>query len=222
MALPAPLQVIGRALRDWWDDWINMTVITLLWWLCWLTIVLGPPATLGIYHVTNLLAHGDSQGPAGFIDGIKRYFWRGWAWFLLNVVAVVLIIVNFFFYRQFEATWATVARAFFLVLGLLWALTQFYALPYLIEQEEKSLRLALRNGLFTALAAPGYTLVVAGFTAAVGALGIVLVVPLFLGGVCLVASLGNRAMLERVEVFQVREREAGHLDDDADLPGDSL
>jgi hypothetical protein len=77
-----------------------------------------------------------------------------------------------------------------------------------MEQERKHLGMALRNGLFTALAAPGYTTVVAGVAALIAALSVAVVAPLFLGGPCLIAALGNRAVRERVETYRVRERES--------------
>ena len=67
--LPAPLQVILQSLRDWWDEWFNMLVVGLAWLLCLLTVLLGPPATLGLYHVTHALAHGESLGLSGLFAG---------------------------------------------------------------------------------------------------------------------------------------------------------
>jgi uncharacterized membrane protein YesL len=205
--LPVPLQVAGQALRDWWDDWINMVVINLVWLLCWLTVVLGPPATFGIYYVTNRLAHGESLGPRGLFEGGKRYFSHSWLWMLLNLAVGLLVTVNMMFYQQFASVWAQFLQAFHLFLGLTWLVVQFYALPYLMEQERKHLGIALRNGLFTALASPGYTLVVAVLAALVVVLSLVVIVPLFLGGPCLIAALGNRAVRERLETYRVRERE---------------
>jgi uncharacterized membrane protein YesL len=209
---PVPLQVIGQALRDWWDDWFNMALISLVWLLCWVTVVLGPPATFGVYYVTNQLARGRSLGLRGLLDGGRRYFLKSWLWMLLNLVVAVVVMTNIWFYGQFDADWAVIVRLFFSFLSLAWLIVQFYALPYLMEQEEESLRLALRNGLFTFLAAPGYAAVVAGLVALVAALSVILVAPLFLGSPCLIAALGNRAVRERVETFRVRERETNTSD----------
>lgn len=203
---PVPLQVIGQALRDWWDDWVNMAVINSIWLLCWVTIVLGPPATFGLYYVTNQLAHGRSLGPRGLLEGGRRYFLKSWLWMLLNLVAAAVLAANIWFYGQFDADWAGIVRVFALFLSLAWLVVQFYALPYLMEQEEKSLKLALRNGLFTFLAAPGYTAVVAGLAALLVFLSVWLVAPLLLGTPCLIAALGNRAVRERLETYGVRER----------------
>ncbi len=207
--LPIPVQVIFRALNDWWADWVHMVVINLAWALCWLTLILGPPATLGMYHVTNELARGRSLGLAGLLEGGRRYFWKSWQWALLNLLAAAIAAANVRFYAQFDAAWTEILRALLWFLGLGWLLVQFYALPYLIEQETKSLWVAQRNGLFTALAAPGYTVLIAGVGALVAVLSVGSVAMLFLGGPCLVAVLGNHAVRERLETYRVREREAG-------------
>jgi uncharacterized membrane protein YesL len=212
--LPVPLQVIGQALRDWWDDWVNMALISLAWLLCWATVVLGPPATFGLYYVTNRLAHGRSLGLRGFIEGGKQYFAKSWLWMLLNLVVAVVLVVNIWFYGQLDADWAAIVQIFPLFLGLAWLVVQFYALPYLMEQKEKSLKLALRNGLLTFLAAPGYTAVVAGVAALLAILSVWLVAPLFLGSPCLIAALGNRAVRERLETYGVQEREAARKESD--------
>jgi uncharacterized membrane protein YesL len=215
---PVPLQVVGDALRAWWDDWVNMAVISLLWGLCWLTIVLGPPATLGIYYATNELAHGKSFGPRSMLEGGRRYFVQSWLWLLLNLAVAAVIGVNYFFYAGLKTAWSNYLQVFFLLLGLAWLVIQFYALPYLMEQEQKQLKIALRNGLFTALAAPGYTLVVAGAAVLVAVVSVFSVALLFLGGPCLIATLGNHAVLERLETYSVREREASPVNKEKESP----
>jgi uncharacterized membrane protein YesL len=202
---PIPLQVVGRALRSWWDDWVNMAVVNMLWWLAWLTIVLGPPATFGVYYVANQLAHSQSVGLGGLLTGGRRYFAMSWRWFLLNVVVTAVIGANLLFYRSFDAVWADLMRAFFWLLAAAWLIVQFYALPYAIEQEEKRVRVALRNGLFTALAAPGYTAVIIIVALLILVISAGLFALLFIGGLCLIAVLGNHAVLERLETFGVRE-----------------
>jgi uncharacterized membrane protein YesL len=207
--LPAPLQVIAQALVDWWDAWISMVIVNLAWILCWLTIVLGPPATFGLYHVTNRLAHGENLGLGGLIEGGRRYFVQSWLWMLLNLSVAIVIAVDLVFYTQIEAAWVGFLQGTFVILSLFWLMVQFYAPPYLMEQDNKSLKLTLRNGAFTVLAAPGYTIVVAGVAALLIVFSLFLVFPLFMGIPCLIAVIGNRAVMERMETYGVREREEG-------------
>jgi len=202
----ASLTVIVQSFQEWWDDWVNLTIQNLVCLLCWLTIILGPPATFGLYSVTNRLAHGESIGLGGLVDGGRRYFLLSWLWMLINLLVAIIISYNYFFYTSFGTLWADFLQAFFIILGVIWLVIQFYALPYLMEQEKKHLGIALRNGLYTTLAAPGYTLVVAGVGALVATLSIVLIFPVFLGVPCLIILIGNRAVIERLATYQVRER----------------
>lgn len=98
--IPVSLRVVAQAFSDWWDDWVNMVVINLVWALCWLTIVLGPPATFGLYHVTNGLVEGQAVELRGMLEGIRRYFLHSWTWMLLNLVAAVVVWLNIGFYLQ--------------------------------------------------------------------------------------------------------------------------
>ena len=207
-AKSASLDVIFQSVRDWWDEWVFLTILNLIGLLCWMTIILGPPATFGLYYFNNHLAHGDNVGFKGFLEGGRRYFFHSWLWTLINLVVAIIIIANIWFYTAFESTWANLLQAFFITLGVLWLVIQFYTVPYLMEQERKNLLIALRNGLFTTLASPGYTLVVFGVAALVVLISVVLVFPIFLGGLCLVFLLGNRAVIERMKTFQVNERES--------------
>ncbi|UCG25674.1 MAG: DUF624 domain-containing protein [Chloroflexota bacterium] len=206
-SLPTPLQVIALALIDWWDDWINMLIINLLWWLCWLTIILGPPATFGLYYVTNQLAYGKSVGVKGFISGTRQSFLKSWQWMLVNLAVAVIITVNIFFYQEQSANWAQILRILFIILAVFWIVIQSYTVPYLMEQEDKSIRIAYRNALFTILAAPGFTLVITVVAGVIVVLSVRLIAPLFLGIPCLLACIGNRAIAERIETYGLRPRE---------------
>jgi hypothetical protein len=205
---PAHIEVIVDACRNWWDAWVELVLINLIWVFSWFTVILGPPATFGMYHVTNRLAHGEALGVPGLVEGARRYFLQSWRWFVLNLVVLGLAGTNIWFYGRFAGIGARFLQFLFAFLGLSWLLVQFYALPYLIEQNEKRLRLAFRNALFTALGGPGFTTMVAGTAFFVAVLSLGMVVPLLLGGPCLVASLGSHAVLERIETFEVRERDA--------------
>lgn len=205
--LPAPFNVIAQSFADWWDELFGMAAVSVAWLLCWLTIILGPPATFGLYYYSNGLAHGKNPGFSGFVEGGRRFFLKSWLWMLLNLAALVLLSVNLVFYGQFDALWSFLLWGLMLVATIIWLGTQFYALPYLMEQEKRQLRLALRNGLLTMLAAPGYSLIVVGVAAVLMALGLLLVFPVILGVPALISTLGTRAMLERMEAFGVRERD---------------
>ena len=206
---PATIRVITRAARDWWDDWVNMVLLGIVWLLCWITILLGPPATIGIYYVTSRMARGESLGLKGMLEGGRRYFLQSWLLMIINLIVLIILVANSVFYSAIEGTWAELLMALFIILIVFWLIIQFYAIPYLIEQDRKNVIIALRNGLYTILAAPGYTLVVASTAALVATLSILLVVPIVLGGPSLIAALAGYAVIDRIETYGVRESEDG-------------
>lgn len=204
---PASLRVVGRAFVTWWDDWIGLVFVNLLWAGMCLTVVLAPPATFGLYAVTHELRQGRSRGVAGLLEGTRRYFLPSWGWALLNAAALLVLFVSYVFYSQIGAAWSAALSGITLVVAAMWLIVQFYALPFYMEQEQQKLTLALRNALFTALAAPGYTLVLTLVVVVLVVASILLVGPLFLGGPCLLALLGHCAVNERLITYGKRPPE---------------
>ncbi|MBI5671444.1 MAG: DUF624 domain-containing protein [Chloroflexi bacterium] len=202
--LSASVYVIRRALADWWYDWVSLALINVVWALAVLTLVLAPPATLAAFYATNQLAQGRSVSVSDFVSGFRQYFLLSYAWAAVNVMAAVLVWSGIRFYGQFGADWSLLLLLLVVAIGLGWLVVQFYALPYLMEQEQRNVLVALRNGLFTGLASPLYTLVLAIFSGAIIALSLALVALIFLGGPCLIALLANHAVRERLVTFGIR------------------
>ena len=204
---PMPVQVIVDGIRDWYDDLINLFVVNIILLLCWVTIILGPPATFGVYYITKHLAYGNSLGIKAIIDGMKLNFGKSWLYMIINFVVIFILSINLYFYAQFEAIWASSLLVLFIVLMAWWLMVQFYTIPFFMEQEEKSLKTAWRNAMFTTLAAPGYTLIVVGFAGLIAIISFFLVIPMLLGAFCLIACLGSRSVAERLVTFEVRQRD---------------
>jgi hypothetical protein len=181
--LPASLQTIWRAAVTWWDGWLDFVMIVFVWTFAQLTIFLGPPATFGLYYVTHSMVNsGEALGVKGAIRGARTYFWKGLLWGSLNWLALILCIVNVDFYSKINSIWGFVGMVIALLLTILWLVTQFYAVPYFMEQTDKNIFLALRNGLLTALASPGYTIILM----------------IFLGFPALIAVMGTHAVNDRL------------------------
>jgi len=207
---PASVEVLWDSLRDWYDDIIGLLLANLLFLACWMTIVLGPPATFGLYAIANELAHGRSEGVRTMLKAMRRFFWKSWLWFVIHMLVVVALAVNIVFYWQRGAVWSVAVGAFFILLLLLWMMIQFFALAYMMEQEKKSLKTALRNSLYTIFAAPGYVIIAAGVPLLLLAIAAFFVFPLFAALPALAMIVANRAVIERLETYGVRERDALH------------
>jgi uncharacterized membrane protein YesL len=90
-----------------------------------------------------------------------------------------------------------------------WLATQFYVWPFVIEQEKRCLRLALKNALFLTLASPVYTFVMLGMTALVLVIGLATVLPIAVFVTGFVSLLSSRAVVERLTTYGKLPRVAG-------------
>lgn len=196
--MQAALAVIWETLRDWWDSMVGLATFNLLWLGVSLTVILCPPATAGLYAVTNSLAHGKGQRLDDFVAAARRYAWVSWRWALLNLALGALLVVNFAFYGSLEGTAAFLIQAALVSVSGVWLVMQFYVWPFLIEQEQKHLRTALRNALFLALANPLYTLILLVVSGLAIVFSLVAILPLGFFTTSFLALLGNRAVVERL------------------------
>ena len=201
------MKVIGKAAVDWWDGWLDLVITVLLWTVAQATIVLGPPATFGLYHVAHALINGESIGWRGLIEGGKRYFGVSWLWAALNWLALILIYVNTTFYGSIDSIWAFYAQIVMVMLFFIWVIIQFFTLPYMIEMERKNLFRAYRNAFFTGMAAPVFSFLLILLSLIILVLCFFFVIPVFFGLPALVALIGVRALYDRLEAYGLRERE---------------
>jgi uncharacterized membrane protein YesL len=201
--LNASLSVILDALNQWWYSWLMLMLLNTLLVLCWISIIFGPPATFGFYYAIRSLIDSHSTNWREFLEGTKRYFLKAWLWAFVNIAVFFLLRISLEFYSQFSGT-----QAFFIVsllLGAVWLSVQFYALPYMMEQEQKNLLLAFRNSLFTLLASPIFSLLLLIFLAAVLWLSTNFPILLIIGSPSLIAVLGIKAVKERLTSYKKDE-----------------
>jgi uncharacterized membrane protein YesL len=205
--LPASLRIIGRSFVDWWDGWLDMVVVMLVWIAAQVTVIFGPPATFGLYYVAFRMINGEALGFRGLITGARIYFWKAWIWGIINIVVFFTLWINIYFYGSISSSWGVYVQVVIILLGVLWYCTQFYTLPYFMEQELKSVPVSLKNGLFTTLASPFYTLMIMIIVLIIIGVSTAFVIPLFLGLPGVIPILGIRAMYDRLEAFGLRKRE---------------
>ncbi|HEX3053908.1 MAG TPA: DUF624 domain-containing protein [Aggregatilineaceae bacterium] len=195
------LKTFAITARDWWDNMLGIAITNLLWLGLSLTIVGLGPATAGIHGVANSITHGKGQHFEDFVSSTRRYLWISQRWVILNILVGITIYVNLVFYGSGEGLLALGLRTFVVSLTVLWLATQFYVWPFLMEQEDKRLRVAFRNAAFLALASPVYTITMLVLATVVILLSLVTVLPLGVFTVVFLGILGNRAVIERLRVF---------------------
>jgi hypothetical protein len=206
---PAPLGVIGKSVVAWWDAWLDFELITIVWFFAQFTVILGPPATFGVYHVIHVMAHeGEATGLRGMFDGARMYFGKALVWGVVNWAALILAYVNIVFYSQMATTLGLIARWIVILMTITYLVTQFYAVAFFMQMkdENKNVFLALKNGLYLALGQPVFTFVLVIF-ASILVLSFSLVIPIFLGVPALIAVLGTYGMRDRLTTFGLLRKE---------------
>jgi uncharacterized membrane protein YesL len=205
MAIAEPFRMIWDTLKAWWEGWTGLWLLGLVWVLCWMTLVLGPPATFGFFYSARwLIAEGDINWKHFYRMTIK-HFLASWLWFLAYLLVLFLVYSNYVFYDSLANAAGSFLRVLALVVGFLWTAVQFYALPYYVLLEKKSLWIAWKNGLFTILASPIFSLVL-WVVLAVLLFFHLTIFPIFLAGPGLVVLLASMAVENRIQKFGIRER----------------
>lgn len=195
--------VCRQSLRDFWEEMYILVLSNVIWLGLCLLVIPGPPATAGLYYLTNRVAHGRSVGLRTFFEGLRRYFIKGWLWAMANAFFLAVMGANFSFYGRFQGFWVQFVQGLFLGAAVLWLTLQLYTFPLLLEQEDQRLRVALRNALSMALKNPGFTLVLVILVASIVVLSLVLVLPIGLLAISFIALLSNHAVLDRLEAYRV-------------------
>jgi len=208
---------------DWWDSWIHWTGAGLVWFLCWLTLLLGPPATFSLVSAAYRMAvRGGSSHWRELAADARRYFGVSWLWMVLNLIVLALAPLNLNFYARLPSPWNGLIQGLLLLLTGLWFVVQLFTVPFLMEQEHKHLGIAMRNALYTVLAAPGFSIVLSIVALIIAALSVALVAPLLLGGPGFLALLACHAVNERLETYGIRHQtvQGGAGDGASSAPGE--
>jgi uncharacterized membrane protein YesL len=180
-----------------------------------LTIVLGPPALAAMHFVCHRVSEGNAIKLETYFEAIKRCFGVGWRTCAPVTVLVVLMLYNLNFYAGFDATWSAFVQGLWLAGLVFVAAIQFYLLPFWMTQEDKRVRVALRNSALVAAANPLYTLTLLIASVAFTLLFLA-VTPLFvLFGLTVWTMFGNAAVADRVA--NARDR-AGKAETHAQRP----
>lgn len=194
MPIKAAFPVILDSIKIWWKDWSNQVLVALVAILLSLTVVLYPMALFGIYNQALDLSHGIRTGIMGFWQGFLGYWRKSLPWGLLNLLVLVLLGFNGWFYRNVEHPIALVLTVLMVLLILFWLIWQFYSVSCFFLQEEKKLKIAWKNGLAIILLQPGYAIVIAIVMLVLVGLSITTFIPLFLGSIPLISIMGLKAV----------------------------
>ncbi len=193
--------ILGRAFRDVWQELWTILIIQLLFLLGQLLIIFGPPVTVALFYYGNRIAHDELATERDFLSAVRQYWKPAWRWGGLNLLAIGLLAGDYYLTGRWLSvpTVSAFLQGLYAALLVLWLLLQLFALPFLFEQEQPSVRQALRNS--SVFIRKHWLLVIVlalllGISLAVGTLAFMLT---FVFGAAQTAFTGNHAILEALD-----------------------
>ena len=201
-------RVFWEALKDFWDELFLLALMNIVTVLLAIPVVTLPPAMAGLWNVANRVAQGKAIGWSDYFEGFRRYFWKAWGLALLNILVVIIVVTNLWFYTpgnapfEIHPTLGLWMRALWMAVALLWLALQMYPLALLLEQEDQRLRVVLRNTTVIFIANPGFTLVLAALLLIVAVISTLLPALWFLVTLALFAVVCNKAVRHLLEPYR--------------------
>lgn len=130
--------IIKKTLWILYDHLGKFVLLNLLGWICAVLVIPFPPFYAALVAAANDLADYRDFDRTRFWHDALRYFWRSWVVALLLIIAILILISNYFFYGQFEGALA-IFGAFWigicLWLVLMLFVQQLFLLPIMIRDD---------------------------------------------------------------------------------------
>ena len=219
------LRVIKYSLRDFWDEFVILVFLNILWcvavalpvlallllsgldqvWALAVSLLLLVPLPIvsgALCFVTNQVSRGKAAGWGIFALGIRRYWTKSLVVAVINLVVLVLLLTNLQFYGLMEGAWTNFVVSIWLVLGLYWLLVQVFWFPMILELENEKTFLAFRNALAMVLVTPGFSITLGIVLLVLGLLCVALTVPVLLFMASLFLLIANHATRSRLAFAQ--------------------
>jgi len=179
------------------------------WILAFIPVLIALPATGGLFYATNQLAHGRYGNLTIYWEGIKKYFWSSYKWGLLNFAVLFIFSVNIWFYGNLALEFAPYLRIAFIVAAAFWAALQIFTFPFMIEQDEPSIKTALRNSLICSARYPLRSFGYLGLIVVIAGVSTYLFIPFWvIISFSLIAYLSNKNTITVIEKMLLDEQKS--------------
>ena len=185
--------VMGRVLKAAYEDLFLCVFMSIAWWIGLLPIVTIAPVIMATNRVANRIANYKRVDNSFFWEALRQHIGRGWLMVLLTLGVPAAVVFNIWFYANSQGYLRIVGVAWLWMLLLVIMISQYF-IPLFWQQDEPSIKLALRNATILALRNPLYTLLILLFQLVLLALSVGLPLPLVLLWPALAALTGNFAL----------------------------
>ncbi len=190
--------VVGQAFRVWWGDFMLLLLFNIAWLALQFPVFTGPVATAAMYVIARRIVDGELTEPRHGREALRNMLWPGLQWGALNLAVVLVVVGNFWAYREavgpmwvlFRLTWATA--------GLGWLVVNLFYWPFWLVAQDRTVRNTLRNSAIFVMRRPGFALGVALISAVLIVVSILVVLPMAAAAMAWIALIGVLAVDEEV------------------------
>ena len=191
---------VGRALRALYDDLFAYVWLSLLWWLSVLLVLPAGPATLALQRVANRSANYKRVDTGDFFPTMRQHIGPSWLLFGGNLLALVGVIVNIFFYLN-RPGWSLIAAVVWAWVLIILLLMGQFLFPLFWQQDDRRPLLVVRNALILSFRRPLFSLLLLLLQAIL--LTISVIVPIFLvlttpAMIALISNFGMAYLLQEM------------------------
>ncbi|MEZ4860835.1 MAG: hypothetical protein R3C14_05985 [Caldilineaceae bacterium] len=186
--------VMGRVLKAAYEDLFICVFMSIAWWVGVIPVVTIAPVIMGMNNVCNRIANYKRVDNSFFWEGLRSHIGQGWLMLGMSLLAPVLIVFNVWFYVNSQG-WLPVIGFAWMWLLLLSLLVIQYLFPLYWQQDEPSIKLALRNAALLAIRYPLYSFLMLLFQLVLLAISVGLTLPLVLLWPALATLTSNFALV---------------------------
>lgn len=191
-----PINILWQSVKLWWQHWIGILVLNVVWFLLQVLLVTGPPATAVAFTISQRIHNGEAWDWQDLVQLFRELFWPAWQWALPNLLLVMVIVGNFYAYREFTGLMWTALRLFWGVIAVVWFMLNLFYWPFWLAQADKSLKTTYQNTFRFFVLHSWTVLAVTGVAAIVMVLSVLYILPLTIGGVVLVMIVAVTAVAQ--------------------------
>ncbi|MGB3327904.1 MAG: DUF624 domain-containing protein [Thermomicrobiales bacterium] len=177
---------------------LPFALYSMLWWLCLVLIVPGPPATVALFSMCDPRRRISQPEFSDAVDIFKSAFVRSWKVALVTVPFLIILAWNVFFFSGTDHVLVALVPLWVIMLIIMYVVTLYaFSVAALMESGPRN---AIRGSLFVLVKRPFSGIALSLFMMIVGSLLAVMVLPMALLGPAFMACIVNRFVLDGLEV----------------------
>ncbi len=186
-------KLLWRGIRDLFEQFLTMSMFSIVWWLCVILIVPGPPATVALFAMADPRRQTSTPEMSDAVAVFRSSFRRAWGFALCTVPLILTLVWNLTAFAGTSQYLAAMVPLWVIMLLLLAILTvEGFSVAGTMESGVKN---AFRGAMYVLVSRPFMSISFAIVLIALSFFMTITVLPMLLIGPALIACIVNRFVL---------------------------